>query len=171
MNRLITLTVLGLILAAPAAAQSIGKPPNILIILADDLGYGDVSCFRPGADVQTPNMDRIAAAGMQFTRIRANATVCSPTRAALLTGRYADRVGVPGLIRTDPANSWGYLDPKVPTLATLLHAAHYDTAIIGKWNLGLTVPGTPNERGFEFFHGFLDDMMESYTTHRRQGHN
>ena len=145
--------------------------PNIVVILADDLGIGDMSAYRPGADVQTPHLDRLAAEGMRFSRMRANATVCSPTRAALMSGRYADRVGVPGLIRTDSANTWGYFDPNVPTIANHLRAAGYHTAIIGKWNLGLTAPGTPNDRGFDFFHGFLDDMMDSYTTHRRQGHN
>jgi arylsulfatase A-like enzyme len=151
--------------------MSLAAPPNILVILADDLGIGDVSSYRPGADVQTPHIDRFAAEGMRFTRMRANATVCSPTRAALMSGCYADRVGVPGLIRTDPDNTWGYFDPKVPTLANYLHGAGYHTAIVGKWNLGLTSPGTPNDRGFELFHGFLDDMMDSYTTHLRQGHN
>jgi len=145
--------------------------PNIVVILADDLGYGDLSAYRPGGDIRTPHIDRLAAEGIRFTRMRANATVCSPTRAALMSGRDADRVGVPGLIRTDPANTWGYFDPTVPTLATLLRAAGYHTALVGKWNLGLTPPGTPNERGFDFFHGFLDDMMDSYTTHLRQGHN
>jgi arylsulfatase A-like enzyme len=108
---------------------------------------------------------------MLFTTMRANCTVCSPSRAALLTGRYADRVGVPGVIRTQPADSWGFFDPKVPTLADELKKAGYHTAVIGKWHLGLESPNTPNERGFDFFHGFLGDMMDSYTTHRRQGHN
>ncbi len=171
MKPFFALGLFALLIGSASAAQPAPTRPNILVILADDLGYGDVSSFRPGADVQTPNIDRIVAEGLQFTRMRANATVCSPTRAALMTGRYADRVGVPGLIRTDPANTWGYLDPKVPTLANLLKAAGYHTAIVGKWNLGLTAPGTPNDRGFDLFHGFLDDMMDSYTTHRRQGHN
>jgi arylsulfatase A-like enzyme len=165
------LLLFGLI-AATASIQAATPPrPNLLVILADDLGIGDVSAYRSGADVRTPHLDRLAAEGMRFTRMRANATVCSPTRAALLSGHYADRVGVPGLIRTDPANSWGYFDPKVPTLANYLHAAGYHTTLIGKWNLGLTAPGTPNDRGFDYFHGFLDDMMDSYTTHLRQGQN
>ncbi len=158
-------------LLAGVAAAAVPTKPNVLVILADDLGIGDMSAYRPGADVQTPHLDRLAAEGMRFTRMRANATVCSPTRAALMSGRYADRVGVPGLIRTEPANTWGYFDPKVPTLANYLCDAGYHTAIVGKWNLGLTAPGTPNDRGFDFFHGFLDDMMDSYTTHLRQGHN
>ena len=89
----------------------------------------------------------------------------------MLTGRYADRVGVPGVIRTHPENSWGYFAPGVPTLADELGTVGYDTAIVGKWHLGLESPNTPNERGFRHFHGFLGDMMESYTTHLRHGNN
>ena len=70
-----------------------------------------------------------------------------------------------------PEDSWGYLDPEVPTLADELKKAGYHTAIIGKWHLGLESPNTPNERGFDFFHGFLGDMMDSYTTHLRHGNN
>lgn len=144
--------------------------PNMIVILADDLGYGDVSTYHE-SDVRTPNIDRLAARGMLFSNMRANCTVCSPTRAALLTGRYADRVGVPGVIRTDLDNSWGWLDPETPTLAGELREIGYQTALIGKWHLGLESPNTPNERGFDLFHGFLGDMMDSYTTHRRHGQN
>ena len=155
--------------AAPLHAAAPDRP-NILVIVTDDHGYGDVSTYGP-SDVQTPHLDRLAAEGMLFTRMRANATVCSPTRAALLTGRYADRVGVPGVIRTQRANSWGFLDPRVPTLANILRAAGYHTAHIGKWHLGLESPNVPNERGFDYFHGFLGDMMDSFTTHLREGQN
>jgi arylsulfatase A-like enzyme len=156
------------VLAAHAAAPA--AKPNFLLIFTDDHGVGDVSTYER-RDVLTPNLDRLAADGMLFTRMRANCTVCSPTRAALMTGRYADRVGVPGVIRTQPANSWGYLAPGVPTLADHLRPAGYATAIIGKWHLGLESPNTPTERGFEFFHGFLGDMMDSFTTHLRHGQN
>ncbi len=144
--------------------------PNLILILTDDHGYGDVSTYQE-TDVRTPAIDRIAAEGMLFTTVRANCTVCSPTRAAMLTGRYADRVGVPGVIRTHPENSWGYLDPVVPTLADHLREAGYHTAIVGKWHLGLESPNTPNERGFDLFHGFLGDMMDDYWGHRRHGNN
>jgi arylsulfatase A-like enzyme len=163
----------GVLAAAAVGARGDGAAaprPHMLVILADDLGIGDVSAYRQ-ADVQTPALDRLAADGLLFTAMRANGTVCSPSRAALLTGRYADRVGVPGVIRTDPADSWGFLDPTVPTLADELRAAGYHTAIIGKWHLGLGSPNTPTERGFDRFHGFLGDMMDSYTTHRRHGDN
>jgi arylsulfatase A-like enzyme len=159
------LIALGFLTGAAPAAQ-----PNFLLIFADDLGYGDVSTYHP-SDVRTPNMDRLASEGMLFTTMRANCTVCSPSRAALLTGRYADRVGVPGVIRTRPEDSWGYFDPSVPTLGDELRKAGYHTAIVGKWHLGLESPNTPNERGFDFFHGFLGDMMDSYTTHLRHGVN
>jgi arylsulfatase A-like enzyme len=148
----------------------IASQPNFLLIFADDHGYGDVSAYHE-SDVLTPNIDRIGKEGMLFTAMRANCTVCSPSRAALLTGRYADRAGVPGVIRTQPENSWGYLKPGVPTIADELKKVGYHTGIIGKWHLGLESPNTPNERGFDHFHGFLGDMMDSYTTHLRQGNN
>lgn len=144
--------------------------PNFLVIYTDDHGYGDVSTYG-ATDVRTPHIDSIAAAGMLFTTMRANGTVCSPSRAALLSGRDPDRVGVPGVIRTQPANSWGYFDPAVPTLADELKKAGYHTAIVGKWHLGLESPNTPNERGFDHFHGFLGDMMDSYLDHLRHGNN
>jgi arylsulfatase A-like enzyme len=151
--------------------QSTAAPrPNVLIILTDDQGYADASGWG-GTDVRTPNLDRIAAEGLHFSRMRANATVCSPSRAALLTGRDADRVGVPGVIRTAPDNSWGRLAPGVPMLPALLRGAGYHTAIVGKWHLGLQPPDTPNARGFDLFHGFLGDMMDSYTSHLRHGQN
>jgi arylsulfatase A-like enzyme len=160
----------GLAMLTSALAEPAATRPNFLFILTDDHGYGDVSAYGP-SDVRTPNIDRIGAEGILFTTMRANCTVCSPTRAALLTGRYADRVGVPGVIRTRAEDSWGYFDPKVPTLANELGDAGYHTALVGKWHLGLESPNTPNERGFDFFHGFLGDMMDSYTTHQRHGNN
>ncbi len=165
------LLLVSLVAVSIAAAAAATVRPNLLVILADDHGYGDVSAFRPQSDVRTPHLDRLAADGMLFTTMRANGTVCSPTRAALLTGRYADRAGVPGVIRTQAANSFGHLAPGLPTLANQLRTAGYHTALVGKWHLGLTTPNTPNERGFDFFHGFLGDMMDSYTTHLRHGNN
>lgn len=168
MNRVVIAGALLILSLAPVAANA--ARPNFLLILADDHGYGDVSTYHE-SDVRTANIDRLAAEGMLFTAMRANCTVCSPSRAALLTGRFPDRVGVPGVIRTKPEDSWGYFDPKVPTLADELKKAGYHTGIVGKWHLGLESPNVPNQRGFDFFHGFLGDMMESYTTHLRHGQN
>lgn len=160
------------ILAGWACVATAAEPPrpNVLVIVTDDHGHGDVSCYG-ATETRTPHIDRLAAEGMLFTTMRANATVCSPSRAALLTGRHPDRVGVPGVIRTDPAASWGFFTPGVPTLADELRAAGYHTGIVGKWHLGLEPPNTPNDRGFDRFEGFLGDMMDSYTTHLRGGLN
>ena len=144
--------------------------PNILLIVSDDQGYHDVSYYGT-KDIRTPHIDSLAAAGMQFDHFYANCPVCSPTRAALLTGRYQDYVGVPGVIRTNANNSWGYLDPNATLLPTPLKKAGYHTAIIGKWHLGLESPNTPNERGFDEFRGWLGDMMDDYWTHRRHDIN
>jgi len=152
--------------------DSLGKieKPNILLIFTDDQGYHDVSYYGT-KDIRTPYIDQIAASGMRFDNFYANAPVCSPTRAALLTGRYQDYVGVPGVIRTDPDNNWGFLDPKATLLPQELKMAGYSTALIGKWHLGLDSPNTPVERGFDFFHGWLGDMMDDYWKHRRHDIN
>jgi len=155
-----------------SAMQDVDKEakPNILFILTDDQGYHDVSYYGI-KDLKTPNIDAIADTGMRFDNFYANSTVCSPTRAAILTGRYQDRVGVPGVIRTYPEDNWGYLDPNATLLPQELGRAGYETAIIGKWHLGLESPNTPNERGFNYFHGWLGDMMDDYWKHRRHDIN
>jgi len=154
----------------PQLAERPTTKPNIVVILADDLGYGDLSCYG-AEDLRTPNIDNLVAAGMRFDNFYANSSVCSPTRASLLTGRYPDLVGVPGVIRTHITNNFGYLAPQAILLPRLLKEAGYHTAIIGKWHLGLASPNTPNQRGFDHFAGFLGDMMDDYYTHRRHGFN
>ncbi len=108
---------------------------------------------------------------MRFDRFYASSTVCSPTRAALLTGCYPNMVGVPGVVRTRAEDNWGYLSPRAVLLPGLLKQAGYETACVGKWHLGLDAPNLPNLRGFDRFHGFLGDMMDDYLTHRRHGIN
>ncbi|MDH3246199.1 MAG: sulfatase-like hydrolase/transferase [Saprospiraceae bacterium] len=146
------------------------QPPNILVIMTDDQGYHDVSYYGT-TDLSTPAINALAADGMRFDYFYANCPVCSPTRASLMTGRYPDRVGVPGVIRTYPEDNWGYLDPNAPTLPGLLGDLGYETALIGKWHLGLESPNTPNERGFDYFYGWLGDMMDDYWEKRRHGFN
>jgi arylsulfatase A-like enzyme len=146
------------------------EKPNILMILVDDLGYGDLSSYG-AKDLKTPHIDKLVASGMRFDNFYANCPVCSPTRAALLSGRYPDMAGVPGVIRTHITNNWGYLAPQTVLLPKLLKPAGYHTAIVGKWHLGLDSPNTPLERGFDHFHGFLGDMMDDYYNHRRHGNN
>lgn len=165
--------VLAGVVATPslAAEPAASRPkPNFLVILADDLGLADVSAYGT-RDVRTPHIDRIYREGLAFDNFYANSCVCSPTRAALLTGCYPDRVGVPGVIRTKPAENWGYLAANAVLLPQVLRGAGYHSAIVGKWHLGLDAPNTPNDRGFDHFDGFLGDMMSDYWTHRREGQN
>ena len=160
-----------LLLASTAAvAATAADRPNVVLILVDDLGYGDLGCYG-ATDLRTPHIDGLARDGLRFTQFYANCPVCSPTRASLLTGRYPDLVGVPGVIRTHPENSWGWLDPDAVLLPKLLGDAGYHSAIVGKWHLGLESPNLPNERGFAHFHGFLGDMMDDYFHHRRHDIN
>jgi arylsulfatase A-like enzyme len=158
-------------LSSPGISQNPTKSKsNILIILTDDQGYHDVSYYGT-EDLQTPNIDALRKDGMRFDNFLTNSPVCAPTRAALLSGRYPDRVGVPGLIRFHPENNWGYLDPKTVLLPQKLKEANYHTAHIGKWNLGLESPNLPNQKGFDLFHGWLEDMMDDYVIKRRHGEN
>jgi arylsulfatase A-like enzyme len=153
------------------AATSIqAAKPNIIVILVDDLGYGDLSSYG-APDLKSPAIDSLMAAGIRFDSFYANCPVCSPTRAALLSGTYPDLVGVPGVIRTIPHNNWGWLAPHAVLLPKPLKVAGYHTAIVGKWHLGLESPNRPNERGFDHFKGFLCDMIDDYYKHRRHGIN
>ncbi len=166
---IVTLLPLRALRAQPGGATPPAQP-NILLILTDDQGYHDVSYYGT-RDLRTPHTDQLVTEGMRFDNFYANCPVCSPTRAALLTGRYQDYVGVPGVIRTHADNSWGYLDPAAVLLPVPLKKAGYHTALIGKWHLGLESPNIPNERGFDEFHGWLGDMMDDYYSHRRHDIN
>ncbi len=162
-------------LAATAMTMSSGrgdaaKRPNIVYILVDDLGYGDLSSYA-ATDMQTPHIDALMEAGLRIDQFYANSPICSPARAAMMTGCFADLVGVPGVIRTHAHDSFGYLKPDAPLLPEVLKQAGYDTALVGKWHLGLEAPNLPNLRGFDYFKGFLGDMMDDYYTHLRHGIN
>ena len=116
-------------LAAPA------RKPNLLLILADDLGYGDMSCYG-NSYIRTPNLDRLAAGGVRFTDFHASGPVCSPTRACLMTGRYQQRCGITEVIKAAGPRDHG-LDPATQvTFAKQLKLAGYTTGIFGKWHLG-----------------------------------
>jgi arylsulfatase A-like enzyme len=141
--------------------------PNIVFIMADDLGFGDLSSYGATA-MRTPNIDSIAERGVRLTHYYANSTVCSPTRAALMTGKFSDLAGVPGVVRPDTNDSYGFLDPTIDLMPHYLKQRGYSTALIGKWHLGLSSPNLPNERGFDLYRGHLSGMMDYYT-HEHHG--
>ena len=151
---------------AVASAQQ----PNIVLIVADDLGYGDLSSYG-AEDLHSPALDSLAASGIRFTQFYANSPVCSPTRASLLSGRYPPLAGVPGVIRTHASNNWGNLAQNIELLPEKLRLRGYHTSMVGKWHLGLNAPQRPVDRGFDHFEGFLGDMMDDYYNHRRHGIN
>ncbi len=146
--------------------------PNIIFIMADDLGRNDISFYGQGKNgVRTPHIDSLFNTGVSLPNFYANSPVCSPTRAALMTGLYPDHAGVPGVIRQNAADNWGHLRSDVALLPERFKSLGYTTSMVGKWHLGFESPNLPNERGFEHFHGFLGDMMDDYYTHLRGGKN
>ena len=140
--------------------QTVSNPPNIVFILADDLGYADVSCYgRP--DLSTPNIDRIAANGVRFLQAYANSAVCSATRTALITGRYQYRLPL-GLEEPLALRNVG-LPPEHPTLPSLLKKAGYGTTLVGKWHLGTLPRFGPLQSGYDHFYGFRGGAVDYYT--------
>jgi len=142
--------------------------PNFLFILADDLGYADLGCYG-GRTKCSPSLDRLAREGLRFTQGYANSSVCSPTRFALMTGRWQHRLrgGADEPIRSGPARGDPRLGlpPAHPTLPSLLRDAGYATALVGKWHLGFPPHFGPLKSGYEEFFGMLSGGMD-YHTHR-----
>ena len=141
--------------------------PNFILIFMDDQGYQDVGVFG-SKTIKTPNLDNMAKEGMKFTDFYSLAAVCSPSRAGLMTGCYPPRVGITKVLF--PRDTIG-LNPTETTIAEVLKTKNYSTAAVGKWHLGLEEPNTPNGRGFDYFKGFLCDMIDDYYKHRRHGIN
>lgn len=133
--------------------------PNVVIIYADDLGYGDVGCFG-SEDVATPHLDALAANGVRFTNWYSNSPVCSPSRASLLTGRYPVNAGVQEILGGGRAT---HGLPEQPTLASALSEAGYATGIFGKWHLGVAPDYRPAARGFDQHYGFLAGCVDYYS--------
>src|SRR6267142_5554807 len=142
-------------------SPSLAKPPNIVFILADDLGYADVSCYgRP--DLTTPNIDRIAKRGMRFLHGYANSPVCSATRTALITGRYQYRLRL-GLEEPLAGNPNVGLPPEHPTLPSLLKKAGYSSTLVGKWHLGVLPKFGPLRSGYDHYYGFRGGAVDYFS--------
>ena len=123
--------------------------PNIVFVLADDLGYGDLGCFGQ-TKIQTPHLDQMANEGLKLTNFYAGSTVCAPSRCVLMTGKHTGRARVRG-------NGWGPLEDGDVTVAEVLKQAGYRTALCGKWGIGEEgTTGVPNKQGFDFFYGYLN---------------
>src|SRR5438874_2438783 len=151
----------GLVLLTPAApADAADRKPNVVVILADDLGYGDLGCYGHPS-IRTPHLDRMACEGMKFTNFYAAAPVCTPSRAALLTGRLAVRSGMASdTQRVLFPDSTGGLPASEITLAQILKEKGYATTCIGKWHLGHHPQYLPGRFGFDSFFGlpYVNDM-------------
>jgi len=143
-----------------AAAQ-----PNIVLILADDLGYADVSCYGR-RDFTTPNIDHLATEGVRFTQAYANSAVCTASRVAIITGRYQYRlpVGLEEPLSTRTPRKIG-LPPDHPTLPSILKKAGYCCALVGKWHLGTLPEYGPLQSGYDYFYGFRSGAVD-YFTHK-----
>ncbi len=141
-------------LVSKAEAREPAGKPNIIFILADDLGYGDLGCYGQ-KQIQTPNIDRLAAEGMRFTDHYAGTTVCAPSRCSLMTGLHTGHTYVRGNREVQPMGQLPLPEDTV-TLPKMLKQAGYRTALVGKWGLGgPDSTGTPNKQGFDYFFGYL----------------
>ncbi|MCP4786698.1 MAG: sulfatase-like hydrolase/transferase [Fuerstiella sp.] len=151
-----------ILIAWPVAAAESGRDedeargPNIIVIMADDLGYGDTSVYEGW--VKTPQLERMAAEGLTFTDFHTNSSVCSPTRAGFLTGRYQQRVGIVDVVARH-LDTPG-LDPSELTIPRLMNQAGYSTALFGKWHLGVEPQFNPIHHGFDEFRGYLDGYID-----------
>ena len=145
--------LLTLLLASASAAFA--SSPNIILINCDDLGYGDLGCYG-AKDIRTPQLDRMAAEGTRFTDFSVTSALCTPSRAALMTGKYPGRVGLAtGVLRPDAQN--GLASSEV-TLAEVMKPAGYTTGCIGKWHLGFVKGMRPMDQGFDSYYGVLHNL-------------
>lgn len=144
----------------PRARPVCAAPPNIVLIMADDLGYGDVGCYG-AKDIRTPALDRIAAQGVRLTDYYCAAPWCAPTRVSIMTGRYPQRTSLPH--NPDWTNDESGLAPEEITIAEVLRNAGYRTGLCGKWHLGYAEKFRPLEQGFDEYWGFLSGWADYYT--------
>lgn len=136
------------------ALRAAEKGPNVLLIMTDDLGYGDLGCYGQ-KQIQTPELDRMAGEGLRFTQFYAGSTVCAPSRCVLMTGMHTGHTEIRGNREIQPMGQWPLADETL-TVAECFKRAGYETALIGKWGLG--GPGStghPNRQGFDYFFGYL----------------
>lgn len=165
LNRLTTFGMMGFFLFA-GILQSCNHPdpkainPNIILIMADDMGYGDLSCYG-NPEIKTPHLDRLAAEGIRFTDFHSNGTVCSPTRAALLTGKYQQRTGISFVVTVAKRDIGLGLEER--TFAESMKSEGYITGMFGKWHLGYDPRFNPIHQGFDEYVGFLAGNVDYHS--------
>ncbi|MFL5607098.1 MAG: sulfatase-like hydrolase/transferase, partial [Gemmatimonadaceae bacterium] len=150
------------------AAQGSGTRPSVVLILMDDIGYGDIGSYGV-KDARTPNLDRLAREGVRLTDAYANAANCSPTRAALISGQYQQRWGIEWPLGSLPSDTSLGLPVTGASLPALLKKNGYATGLIGKWHLGFKPEYAPNAHGFDEFFGFVGGAVDYYTHRRGDG--
>ena len=138
------------------------RPPNVIVIVTDDHGIGDVGCYGH-PEVKTPNLDRLAASGVRFTQWYSNAPICSASRAAIMTGKYPDRTGVKGALPSEPTWDVQGLRTGETTMATVFRKLGYRTAAFGKWHLGSIEASRPRNQGFDEFFGWYSGWLDAYS--------
>ncbi|OYV03835.1 MAG: sulfatase, partial [Verrucomicrobiales bacterium VVV1] len=173
MNRITTVLTVLLLSVLPARSQASDLKPNIILIMADDLGYGSLGCYG-SKEIKTPNIDALAAGGMRFIDFHSNGPMCSPTRAALMTGRYQQRCAWVADEELSPVFreqrkenlpqrwAWGISKSEL-TIAELLKRNGYHTGIVGKWHLGYDAGFHPMNDGFDEFRGFVGGNVDYHT--------
>ncbi|MDQ8181559.1 sulfatase-like hydrolase/transferase [Pelagicoccus sp. SDUM812005] len=146
------------------------RPPNVIVIMADDMGYGGVSCFD-NPYFKTPEIDRLAADGIKLTSFYSNGSLCSPTRAALMTGRYQQRSGCDEVVNADPAEPMHHvgIHDDEWTFPEAMKSAGYATGILGKWHLGYKPNFNPTLHGFDEFKGFVSGNIDAHSHRDRMG--
>ncbi|MBA4053715.1 MAG: twin-arginine translocation pathway signal protein [Marivirga sp.] len=158
-------------LLAVACSHAQSQRPNIIYIMTDDMGYGDLSCYGNKA-YSTPNLDKLASQGMKFVNAYSAAPVCTPTRVAFMTGRYPAKtpIGLMEPLTNIKRDSTFGLTPEFPSIGTLMKARGYETALIGKWHLGFLPQHRPEKNGFDYFFGILSGAAD-YISHGDAGHH
>lgn len=157
-----------IILSSNLHSQAKKSRPNVILIMADDMGYGDISCYG-NMEISTPNLDKMAKEGVKFIDFHTNGAVCSPTRAALLTGKYQQRTGISGVVTAARHRDVG-LALEEETIADVMRANGYRTGIFGKWHVGYPAKFNPIHNGFDEYIGFVSGNVDYHSHVDQEGY-
>lgn len=167
-HKMIIIGGIGSCFSTNAIARPSTVSPNIILIVVDDMGYSDFGCYGNKIN-KTPNIDNLAKGGVRFTDFHTNGSVSSPTRAALMTGRYQQYAGIEGVITAANHRNCG-LNPETITIADLLKANNYETVMYGKWHLGYQVENNPIHYGFDEFVGYVAGNVDYFSHIDQEGY-